>query len=74
MTYLNFQGIRFKQVAGLINPMCFSDWFILRRTLEHFDSHGRESLLNCVLRAINRHNNPDLRSVLQLNSLTHYLK
>ena len=56
-----FQGIRFKQVAGLINPMCFSDWFILRRTLDHFDSHGRESLLNCVLRAINRQNNPDLR-------------
>ena len=50
-------------MAGLINPMCFSDWFILRRTLEHFDSHGRESLLNCVLRAINRQNNPDLRSV-----------
>jgi len=57
------RGIRFKQVAGLINPMCFSDWFILRRTLDHFDSHGRESLLNCVLRAINRQNNPDLRRI-----------
>ena len=44
-----------------MNPMCFSDWFILRRTLGHFDSHDREKLLNCVLRAVNRQTSPDLR-------------
>lgn len=55
------RGIRFRQVAELMNPMCFSDWFILRRTLAHFDSHDREKLLNCVLRAINRQTSPDLR-------------
>ena len=57
----DFQGIRFRQVAELMNPMCFSDWFILRRTLAHFDSHDREKLLNCVLRAVNRQTSPDLR-------------